>query len=1405
MRDSTETSTPGVVAVHMAALRGNADSTHVLYWYHGFDAHLMLNATDSTHARHVNVRTGQGTEPDYVESFCGGHSTLADGRLGVFGGGFGATGDAQSGSRFAELFDPKQYGNATRGWVKPDSMPSNRWYPTCISLFDGSILVVQGDDHYQMMMYGGVDSNDVAQNDLRTYAITSATPFWRGEQVIASPGTQYTRTGHSAVNLGGEESAMFGGIKANGEYLDNLQFTYREDYSDIGQRWQLYDPGASGTPPSKRWKHAGAEIIFTPARTGLGDKAMIILGGQDLSATLKNDVHELFYRYSTLRWEWTELLPTGDAPSPRLGHVAVYDRVPPNGSADSTRLLVFGGRDANGLADNAVYALRLGTNPPSWYVAVAANADTNAAPSKREGHAAIFDPAAHPLIGPNQKQQMVLFGGRDSAGALLNDAWVLQRDKTGTIYSWKKLNPAGRPAVRMDHAAIYEDKRQLMLIVGGDGNGLTSGGQRDDVWGLPLGATQSADSAWRQMPSMGSLGPRAGQVVAFIPLKPVKNRVIQRFVPTAAAGEQWKTLHWAPKLMPSTYPFMFVLPNGYVAWVGPNVSTGCAGCSNDTTMLLNPDSTAANRGWQPPPSRWSNQSFWGGAAVMYSAGSDSVKILKCGGNFDYVGQSPLSYVIAFSANGGSGGWRGVAAGSGALSTRKSHNLTLLPTGEVLVTGGRGIATKSKPQIWNPVTGLWSAELAEEPRVRNRHSTAVLMPDGRVLSAGGSNESATDLQDSFWGTVYEPPYLFDSNGAYVTRAALTCSPSRVKFGQLFTVACDSAQTIDRVGMIRPGATTHGFDQNQRYVPVSFVRASNPSRLLVTAPANGHLAPPGDYYVFACDSIGGRSIPSVAKWVTVGSTWVIDACDAIRPEPVTDLLACTVSAGTIQLTWTAPADDSALAVSGPVQQYDLRKSLVLITDANWNLATPVATNAPGAPGSAEALTLSGMGSSTWYFRMKSLDDHDHWSGLSNQAAAGPLILCDGGDGMFGGSGGGGGGGLRARRAVGASSGEQVTPEAYVENSLLDGALAGENASDVCRLAVPPAVEQGAYRVRLRQTGTLPTALDAARLRVVDHAPGVTAYSIRGDVVLGTRVAAVRVTAADGTDLTAALDAGGEVTVAAGDTLTVQLDAEGGGSPSDSTLVVLDAARVIGERGASPCMILAQAPDATGEWQTLDQRSPRRAFDELVMGPVVGHSLRLLFLGEGRLRFVGRLAPASASPTLQWASLLAVESSRHGDITSVVGTPDADRVTLAGPDTLVLGYSIPPQEAGQVREYFLAVDATLSASKSLPGMQSNTRVPLPVVPAQFALRQNQPNPFRGTTAIRFELPVGAMVRLEIFDVQGRRLQMLANRYYPAGYHAVRWDQRTSSGAIAGPGVYFYRIEASTFRDRKKTILLP
>jgi uncharacterized repeat protein (TIGR01451 family) len=88
---------------------------------------------------------------------------------------------------------------------------------------------------------------------------------------------------------------------------------------------------------------------------------------------------------------------------------------------------------------------------------------------------------------------------------------------------------------------------------------------------------------------------------------------------------------------------------------------------------------------------------------------------------------------------------------------------------------------------------------------------------------------------------------------------------------------------------------------------------------------------------------------------------------------------------------------------------------------------------------------------------------------------------------------------------------------------------------------------------------------------------------------------------------------------------------------------------------------------------------------------------------------------------------------------------------------------------------------------------------LPAEYALYRNYPNPFNPVTRLRFDLPAPDRVRIEVFDVLGRRQAVVLNRDLPAGRHEISWDATTFPS-----GLYFYRLQAGTFSQTKQMILL-
>jgi hypothetical protein len=228
-----------------------------------------------------------------------------------------------------------------------------------------------------------------------------------------------------------------------------------------------------------------------------------------------------------------------------------------------------------------------------------------------------------------------------------------------------------------------------------------------------------------------------------------------------------------------------------------------------------------------------------------------------------------------------------------------------------------------------------------------------------------------------------------------------------------------------------------------------------------------------------------------------------------------------------------------------------------------------------------------------------------------------------------------------------------------------------------------------------------------------------------------------------------------------------------------------------------VLLQSRDETGAWSTRG-RIPQGGASSRYAVCAPRQPTRILFAGAYALQRVFEAVALDGGRGT--ASLTQALHSRRGDVTARL---DSSGTEVAGSDTLSLSYQWAAATSAAVPDWFLVVGVAGSEgstpARALPGAGDK---PLPVA---FALRQNQPNPFSGRTTIRFELPVASPVRLEVFDPQGRLVRRLADGPFPAGFHAVDWNQRATGGPAVAAGVYLYRLQAGAFRDQKKMVLLP
>jgi hypothetical protein len=97
-----------------------------------------------------------------------------------------------------------------------------------------------------------------------------------------------------------------------------------------------------------------------------------------------------------------------------------------------------------------------------------------------------------------------------------------------------------------------------------------------------------------------------------------------------------------------------------------------------------------------------------------------------------------------------------------------------------------------------------------------------------------------------------------------------------------------------------------------------------------------------------------------------------------------------------------------------------------------------------------------------------------------------------------------------------------------------------------------------------------------------------------------------------------------------------------------------------------------------------------------------------------------------------------------------------------------------------------------------------PSEMVPEQFVLYPNYPNPFNPTTQIKYDLPEDAMVSITIYDIMGRSIKSLVNSQQTAGYRSIQWNATNNLGEPVSAGMYIYMIQAGEFRQVRKMVLL-
>ncbi|MFQ5600784.1 MAG: galactose oxidase-like domain-containing protein, partial [Candidatus Krumholzibacteriia bacterium] len=355
----------------------------------------------------------------------------------------------------------------------------------------------------------------------------------------------------------------------------------------------------------------------------------------------------------------------------------------------------------------------------------------------------------------------------------------------------------------------------------------------------------------------------------------------------AQPGSNWVQLLAALLALPQR-PWCYLLASGDIAVTGPE----------RTARLLDP---TGNGNWSIVGDMLLG-SRHGGTSVLVPGSPDRILIMG--------GRNPATETCEVLDLQTTFAWQST---SSLAHARRHHHATILADGTVLVTGGTFVDDEllfavHEPELYDPLTEAWTT-LDSMSVPRRRGSIALLLPDARVLCAGGGDGSpGSELHAD--AEIFSPPYLF--RGA---RPAITSAPDSVVYASSFIVGSPEALNVDAVWLVRAGTVSGGFDADQRALPLPFTTAAG--ELTVTAPDSANLAPPGMYMLFVVDDSG---VPSIAELLRLheGAPFVpppnITSSPTLNGTVGELYLYPAQASGTPPITWSLPQAPGWLAVNG-----------------------------------------------------------------------------------------------------------------------------------------------------------------------------------------------------------------------------------------------------------------------------------------------------------------------------------------------------------------------------------------------------------------------------------------------------------------------------------------------------------
>jgi hypothetical protein len=394
-------------------------------------------------------------------------------------------------------------------------------------------------------------------------------------------------------------------------------------------------------------------------------------------------------------------------------------------------------------------------------------------------------------------------------------------------------------------------------------------------------------------------------------------------------------------------------------------------------------------------------------------------------------------------------------------------------------------------------------------------------------------------------------------------------------------------------------------------------------------------------------------------------------------------------------------------------------------------------------------------------------------------------------------------------GARFAEENTIVGHVDNTAL-----AKPSPDFYRLQTRIPLEDGQYRLQIREFEHEQSSFDNFKLTAIDHPVATMVNVTKGGQMSVYRSELFPVSAIDdqGVDcLAAVLDEDGVFfsRQTAGTLTLTYLVGKGLGGESlaltEAPPPPIGQKKLAGEPGGanSPGLMITEVLAGDGSWVRLDALADRAndGTEHVTVDPadyISGGQLviRKSWETNAYVDKISLLLPSTEESQITDLQLVAATHTLQGDILNQVILPDDDMATLIPGESIELQFADPtgqPVKDGYVRDFVFSANGYYTSYKGSAQ-----------VPETYRLSQNYPNPFNPSTTIYYTLVSTTNVDLAVYNMLGQKVKTLVNTMQQAGDQSAVWDGTDDGGSPVASGIYMYKLTTTDYTASRKMILM-